>query len=345
MENLSESPATCIDRFDRVDPSILWSFPDLVTGLGGDPDAMLRHVGIAPGGTVVSYRQMLELVALAATELDCSDLGMRLARLQAGAIQSPLLQLVHNSATLGEALSYVVDHSYAHSLAAAIWLKPCPADETVMVGHDILIDGAPDRRQAIEQILLIEYLTCLEATAGMARARRVEFRHQPISPPAIYRAHFGCEVRFGQPADVIVYSQQVLSCPIDTPDPLACRQIVARIDAAFAEHEPPLHARVRGLVMHLLGSDGCTNHAVASELGLHSRTLHRRLGREGTSFQRIKNQVRRDLLIHYLDQTDFPISEISERLGFAEQSAMTRFCRQWLGISPSDRRTGAKRPR
>lgn len=343
MDDLRGNAVTRPGRFDRVDPRILWAFPDLVTGLGGDPDGMFRRVGIDPamanqGRWDLSYRQMVDLVALAATELNCSDLGMRLARLQAGVIQSPLLQVVRNSATLGDALRHVIDHSYAHSLAAAIWLKRCAADETVMVGHDILIEGVPDKRQAIEQILLIEYLTCLDATGGLARARRVDFRHQPVSPPSVYRRHFGCEVWFGQSGDGIVYGEHVLACPIIEPDPSACRRILARIDVAFAEHEPPLGARVLGVVMHLLGSERCTNEGVASELGLHSRTLHRRLRREGTSFQRIKSQVRRDFLLHYLDQTDFPISEISERLGFAEQSAMTRFCRQWLGTSPTKRR-------
>lgn len=345
VDDLSAIEQAGTIRFDRVDPRILWFFPDLVSGLGGEPDAMLEQVGIDPGAAgrgdwTVSYRQMVSLLAVAAKDLDCPDLGMRLAKLQAGAIQSPLLQLFRNSATLGEALQHVLDHSYAHSLAAGIWLQRCPAEETVTVGHDILIEGVPDRRQAIEQILLIEYLTRLDATAGLARARRVDFRHQPMSAPSVYRANFGSEVRFGQAADAIVYGEQVLASPIVASDPSECRRVIARINGAFAEHEPPLHARVRGLVMHLLSSERCTDPDVAKELGLHPRTLHRKLRGEGTSFRQIKNEVRRDLLIHYLDQTALPIAEISERLGFAEQSAMTRFCRQQLAVSPTQRRAG-----
>lgn len=332
--------------FDRVHPCILWSFSDLVAEQGGDPDAMLRRVDIDPaadgGNREVSYRQMVDLVALAAAELSCPDFGMHLAKTQAGLIRTPLCQLVRNSRTLGEALENVVSHGYAHSLAAAIWLKRCASDETVMVGHDILITGSPDRRQAIEQILLIEYLTCREATGGLVRARRVEFRHQPVSPLACYRSYFGCEVLFGKPADAIVYGEQALSCPITTADPSAFRKNIAVIEASFDQREPPLRATVRGIIAHLLGSDGCTNGGVAAELAMHTRTLNRRLRQEGTSFQRIKNQVRRDLLVHYLEQTNFPVSEISERLGFAEQSAMTRFCRKWLADSPTGRRVAAK---
>jgi AraC-like DNA-binding protein len=330
---------------ERGDRSILLGFPELVEELGGDSTSLLRRVTIDPtmlrrGQSEVSYRQLMDLVTIAARELDCPDFGMRLAKHQAHAIRTPLLKIVQSSATLGDALDEVVRHSYAHSLAATVWLRKSPDEETVMLGHDILIAGAQDRRQAIEQILLVEYLTCLAATAGQARARRVEFRHQPISPPARYRAYFGCEARFDQPVDAIVYGEQALSVPISTPDPTSRRQTIAGIDAAFAQHKPPLPARTRGLIVHLLGSERCSVVEVASNLGLHERTLHRTLRREGTSFQEIKNQVRRDLLIDYLDRTDFPLAQISERLGFAEQSAMTRFCRRWLGTSPSKRRAG-----
>ena len=41
-------------------------------------------------------------------------------------------------------------------------------------------------------------------TGGYARARRVLFRHQPISAPRIYRRYFGCEILFGETADEYV---------------------------------------------------------------------------------------------------------------------------------------------
>lgn len=53
-----------------------------------------------------------------------------------------------------------------------------------MLGHDILLGGLADKRQIIEQVLLMIHLSCRDATGGLLRARRVDFRHQPLSPPA-----------------------------------------------------------------------------------------------------------------------------------------------------------------
>jgi AraC-like DNA-binding protein len=117
------------------------------------------------------------------------------------------------------------------------------------------------------------------------------------------------------------------------------------IAPAFAQDRPPLHAEARGLVMRLVGQDGCSHTGVAALLGIHPRTFHRHLAGEGTSFQRIKDEVRRDLLGYYLARTSLDLSSISERLGFAEQSVLSRSCRRWFGASPSQMRRQGPRVR
>jgi AraC-like DNA-binding protein len=70
--------------------------------------------------------------------------------------------------------------------------------------------------------------------------------------------------------------------------------------------------------------------------------MHRRLAAEGASFQQIKTQVRRDLASYYLASTDLDLGWISRRVGFAEQSAFTAFCRKWLADAPSRIRQRAR---
>src|SRR3546814_20007257 len=88
--------------------------------------------------------------------------------------------------------------------------------------------------------------------------------------------------------------------------------------------------------MQLLTSGDCTNQRIATELKLHARTVHRRLSVEGTTFHRIKDEVRRDLMLYYSQQTDLEFTRISERLGFAEQSVLTRNCRRWVSRAPTE---------
>jgi AraC-like DNA-binding protein len=330
---------------DAVHANMLRFFPELVEELGGEPCQLLQRAGIkpeyVPGNTLeASYRETIQLLEFAATELNCPDFGMRLARRQGGCdIYGPLGPVMKNSRTFGEALHYVVTHNFAHSLSARIWLRPSRVERSIFSGHDILLERIPNKTQAVEQILLLGSLGAMEITSGYVRARKVHFRHQPLSPPDVYRRYYGCEVLFGQNEDGVVYSEQDMACPITNPDPTTYQAATSFIDAEFTRHLPPLSVQVRGWVIQCLGTGQCTNEDVSAKLNMHSRTLHRRLTAEGTSFQQIKDDVRRDAMLYYIQHTNLEFSRISEKLGFAEPSVLTRRCNLWFSASPSKMRT------
>jgi AraC-like DNA-binding protein len=103
-----------------------------------------------------------------------------------------------------------------------------------------------------------------------------------------------------------------------------------------------MHAQVRGVVLQLMGSEACSNTQVAAALHLHPRTLHRRLKAEGRTFQEIKDEVRRDVALYYLQRTDVDLTHIAQRLGYAEHSVLTRSCARWFSASPSRLRSKSR---
>ena len=336
------------DPFPLIHARILRFFSELVIDLGGRPNNLLRRVGIDPSQRpeepdAVDYWQLVELLELSAIALDCPDFGMQLAARQSGsAMFGPLGQTMKNCATAGDVLDLVRTYSHAHSTAAGIWLKRSRSG-AVTVGHDILLEGLSNKAQAMEQILLLGHLAMMELTGGKAPARRILFRHQPLSSLKTYRGYFGCEVRFAQHADATVYHANDLECAVVDRDAHDYQTALSYIEAHFDDHRLSVQAQARGIITHFLGTDLCTNDRVAAELNMHARTLHRRLAAEGTSFQQIKDGVRRDLMIYYLQNTGFDFTNVSEKLGFSEQSVMTRFCQQWFSLSPSELRRQARR--
>ena len=339
------------DEFDIVHARLLRFLPEQVAELGGDLGRLLARTQISPDALSedhprLTYRQAIQLMERAAEDLSCPDFGMRLAvRQSGGGTFGPLGQVMKNSKTFGEALRYVSRHNYAHSLAARVWLRPIPSEKLVFSGHDILLDNIANRAQAMEQILLIGHLEAMNLTGGHARARRIHFRHRPVSPLRVYRRYFGCEVRFDEPADGVVFSRKDLECPTIAPDRDTFDEVTALIDRHFTRQRPPLHAEARGIIMRRLSSGTCSNEQVARELNLQLRTLHRRLQAEGTTFQQIKDEVRRDTMRYYLERTELSLADISEKLGFAEQSILTRSSNRWFGMPPSEfrKRAGQRR--
>lgn len=336
--------------YETVDEHLVRVLPSLVDELGGDSARLLRQVGLSPrefslGNAHPTYRQAIELVTLAASELDCADFGMRMAMAQVGTIRSPLTRLIGNAATLGEALQLVCAHSYAHSPAVSIWLKPSRSEEIVVYGLDILLDDLPNRSQAIEQILLIAYCSIRELTGSRVRAKRITFRHEQISEEKVYRRFFGCDVKFGRQTDAIVFSAADLDCPVFRANNDDVQSALAAIEERFPHREAPVQAKVRGILMNRMAAQGCDIEHVASDLGYSIKKLSRLLAKEGTGFQIIKNRMRIEIARYYINDTNLDFTTVSERMGFAEQSALSHFCRKWLGASPTELRTLASRNR
>ena len=74
--------------------------------------------------------------------------------------------------------------------------------------------------------------------------------------------------------------------------------------------------------------------AVASKLSLGARTLRRRLNELGTSYQRILDDVRKELATEYLRTTNLTVQEIAEILGYSEVTNFRRAFMRWVELSP-----------
>ena len=345
LKSFEERGAGYQPDFDLMHTDMLRFFADLVSELGGDPQALLEDVGIAPsilsnGKSSLSYRSMVNLLEHAAAQLQCTDSGMRLASRQGGGqVFGPVGVVMKNCNTFGEGLDYVQKHFHAVSLVARMRFEQDRPGHKLFVGHEILLDRLVHKRQAVEQALLLGHLNALEITGGQARVREVLFRYQPLSSLSTYRRYFGCDVRFEQMEDGVVFSERDLLCRTVDPDAQLYEMATSFIDARFTRVAPPMHIQVRAVILQLIGTEDCGNERVAAELCLHPRTLHRRLKAEGKSFEGIKDEVRRDVALSYLQQTDLPLPLIAEKLGYAEHSVLSRSCFRWFCASPSQLRS------
>lgn len=340
VQNIDAGAVRDDAALELVHSDVLRFFPDLVRDLGGDPDALLRRAGLDPNlfalrKPLLGYRAIALVLELAAEELACPDFGMRLAKRQGGGgVFGPIGVVMRHSRTFGEGLDYVRRHIHAHSLAARLRFEP-HEERGTFVSFEILLDRLPSARQIMEQALLLAHLNAIDITGARARAREVHFRHEPLSPRKTYRANFGCELHFGSAADGLAFAERDMQAHVLEPDTDIYEIATAFIDTNFPRVSPPMHARVRGLIMRYLGVEDCTNERIADELCLHPRTLHRRLRAEGKSFEAIKDEVRRDMALRYLKETDLPLTCVAEKLGYAETSVLSRSCFRWYGAPPS----------
>ncbi|MEH6551653.1 MAG: AraC family transcriptional regulator [Pseudomonadales bacterium] len=74
--------------------------------------------------------------------------------------------------------------------------------------------------------------------------------------------------------------------------------------------------------------------AASSYLKRHPQSIRRQLNKEGTSYQSLKMEVRRDMAINLITRSDDSIEGIAAKLDFSEPSAFIRAFKSWTGLTP-----------
>lgn len=150
-----------------------------------------------------------------------------------------------------------------------------------------------------------------------------------------YPILFPAPIRFGQICSSISFDAQLGGLPVSRSEAeMQDFLIRAPRDWIFTdlrEHAFPL--RVREL---LLLSDRLNYRLgdAAQALNLTPRTLMRRLNDEGTSFQAIKDGLRRDIALRDLSLGLKSIEAISQDTGFASAANFHRAFKGWAGVTP-----------
>ncbi len=160
---------------------------------------------------------------------------------------------------------------------------------------------------------------------------------------AEYRVMFCEHIRFGSSEGVLVMPASMLSQPV-AQNRETLKQFLRRAPDVFLvkyRNTDSLAAQVRAKLRAIAPVDWPGLDGMATGLGAASSTFRRRLDAEGTSFQSIKNDLRRDMAITSLREGTDSIESLAQSLGFTEASAFHRAFVKWTGMRPSDYRRGA----
>jgi AraC-like DNA-binding protein len=316
-------------------------FAELVGSRGHDPSALFATARIDPAlvndpDQFIPYRQMIQLLEDAADKLACPDFGLRLAQRQyAEGILGPLDIAMRNSATVAQAWRFCADHAYTYSIGAHVAIVDERACQRTAIRFEILLPRLHRQRQAVEHALLMSTLATRMFSGERTLPREVWFAHESAAAPSLHEDCFGCPVRFGQPYNALFFSSRDFDAPVVGRDDRVLQLATYFIETRFPTPDTLIRTRVRIAIEQQLCEGNCTQVEVAGALGMHPRTLQRRLRGEGENFEAIKDEVRRDAAVRYLRQTRLPLKTVAGLLGYSELSVLYRSCQRWFGLSPS----------
>ena len=155
------------------------------------------------------------------------------------------------------------------------------------------------------------------------------------------RHFFPCPVYYDRPLNSVTFSARHLEAELVRDE--AELEEFLKLAPYYLVIEPQAATRsITHRIREILGDDFRREMPSFEELtrllNMSARTLRRRLEKEGTSYQRIKDNARRDVAISLLSREGRTVSEVAEQVGFSDPSAFHRSFKKWTGLSPGSYR-------
>ncbi|MCX2723647.1 helix-turn-helix transcriptional regulator [Roseibium salinum] len=169
----------------------------------------------------------------------------------------------------------------------------------------------------------------------------------PESTSALQKKYQG-RLNFCVPRNRISFPRALLSRPLPRHDPhlyeIILKSAMTEMEL-FGQKESPL-SRIANEVASNLSQGASALPLISARLGMSQRAVQRLLEKEGTSFRKLSEEVRRAAAERYLRSTELPMKEIAFLLGFSELSTFSRAVKTWFGVSPRKvRQASAGSPR
>jgi AraC-like DNA-binding protein len=174
-------------------------------------------------------------------------------------------------------------------------------------------------------------------TGQPIRPLRVELARPPLHR-RLFETHYGCAVRFQAARNALVFRRADLDLPFVTKNADLLAMLGPQLDQQVRAHGEgeSLKHRVRTTVKTLLAGRRPSLRDVARQTGMSARTLQRRLGESGVTFQEILEEARRELARHYLGETRMELVETAYLLGYEDSNSFFRAFHQWEGTTPGE---------
>lgn len=165
-------------------------------------------------------------------------------------------------------------------------------------------------------------------------------RPRPKSPQ-VFRDYLTRKLRFGCRENAL----RIPASLLDVHNPKADARLFSLMDIQCrsmwpnADHqEGSFIDQVRKFLILRMAESNPSLSEISPHFGISERTFQRRLAEEHTSLAEIRDDLRRELSLNLLTESELPIAEICYRLGYSAPSAFTRSVARWFGRTPSELR-------
>ncbi|GAA5314901.1 MAG: AraC family transcriptional regulator [Candidatus Pelagadaptatus aseana] len=316
----------------------LWA----ATQQGHDPQAILMASGINPQLVNIPFsrvneKQMTRLVQHIWRLLRDEFMGFTRTPCKPDSFAC-MLESIHRCDNLREALELGL--RFYNLLTSDIDTRLVEGSEQARIEIQFRHPELDPQHFYLEFWMVIWHRLSSWITATRIPLLHTDFAHRRPSHAEELHFMFPGEHRFDSPINALVFDRTHLNAPL-VRSPQEVRHFLDSSPLILLTI-PGIDKSLKGDIrQHLFEHMPETMHfpdidQLAAAMALSPATLNRRLKKEGTSYQTIKDEIRRDTALTKLVKDRLPVYQVAELVGFSEARSFTRAFKHWTGLSPRE---------
>jgi AraC-like DNA-binding protein len=173
--------------------------------------------------------------------------------------------------------------------------------------------------------------------SGVENVAAIHVTHRAPAYAEEYERVFGLPVMFESGRNALLMKDDAFAnIPLPKPSRYVFGILSARAEALLRELDTAvtIRGRVESAIMPVLHTGETTMGVVAANLALSRQTLARRLKSEGTTFEKLLDDLRHRLALAYFSDSKVSVHQCAYLIGFSDPAAFSRAFKRWTGTSP-----------
>lgn len=320
---------------------------EMIEANKGDIDSIFGSTAIRPedlGSPIqeISLQQFCQLFTEAARQTGNDNFGLhfgaqfeprKLGAIGYAAISSPTL-----SAALRNMETYFPAHQEQSSFSLI------QDSDILWLSYRIFDPRISDRRQDAELSMGMFWNVFRSALGSDWSPLEIRFEHTAPDFSSEHEDVFGAPVLFGRRTNAMAFRRSELDARMPDQDPYLFSIIEPFLRSRCELHDNPetFASIVRNQIKLNLSTTPPSLSEIARLFGISESQFQHELNSHGLSFQDLLRAARQELSLHYIKDSDMPLTEVALLIGYSELSAFSRAFRNWTGMSPQRYRRAHK---
>ena len=305
---------------------------------GCKPEPILDSLGFKPRqfenpDFELPYIQTSRLIARCVEETGCKHFGLLMgmrAEPSSLGIAGFMLRTAHD---VDAALQALLRHLDLHDTGGTVSLES--NGELSFLSYAIHLTGV----SATEQIYDHSMTVACKVMRGLCgedwNPAEVLLSRPTPQDSAPYTQFFKAPIRFNATKSAVVFPTKWLQHKLSNDDPLLFDYLERKAAELHQGQALDLINRLHRFMRISLITQECSARAAAQHLGIHERTLNRRLKQQGTTFRDEVSKVRYAMSQNFLANSEAINSEIALALGYTNATTFSHAFKRWSGMSPA----------